>query len=372
MVIIIFSILVVLLLVGCEDKNNKEYCKTLFVDLDSIEADVNDVFSKIEIIPLETTDSSFVVYPKEIQIFEDIIYIYDIDRQKVFSFNMDGKFIRNIGRMGNGPGEYSWLSSISIDEKRERIQLLTAFSTILEYTTSGCFIEKRFLPHDKLNYQALFNVNDYIVTWTIPHNNETDCISILDSGTLELVKQFVKGASIVKKYSRNLYSYNNDIYYGQTIENSNVYKISKDTIGLAYRWDFGSNNYNMHDFNLTYKNKNINEEEELLRNYINEGIVPYWQVKYAENDKYYYTCLRFNNKRDVNIFYRKTDGRYFILGNKQDLKIFPRLFTEEYMMSVVSHQNRNIYKSILPASEYQKLESMKEDDNPCLLKLYFK
>ena len=84
MIIIIFSILVVLLLVGCEDKNNKEYCKTLFVDLDSIEADVNDVFSKIEIIPLETTDSSFVVYPKEIQIFEDIIYIYDIDRQKVF------------------------------------------------------------------------------------------------------------------------------------------------------------------------------------------------------------------------------------------------------------------------------------------------
>ena len=79
MIIIIFSILVVLLLVGCEDKNNKEYCKTLFVDLDSIEADVNDVFSKIEIIPLETTDSSFVVYPKEIQIFEDIIYIYDHD-----------------------------------------------------------------------------------------------------------------------------------------------------------------------------------------------------------------------------------------------------------------------------------------------------
>ena len=29
-------------------------------------------------------------------------------------------------------------------------------------------------------------------------------------------------------------------------------------------------------------------------------------------------------------------------------------------------------KSILPNSEYQKLESMTEDDNPCLLKLYFK
>ena len=51
---------------------------------------------------------------------------------------------------------------------------------------------------------------------------------------------------------------------------------------------------------------------------------------------------------------------------------FPLYFGDDYMLTDVFYENREQYKSILPESEYKKLENMKEDDNPYLLKLYFK
>ena len=44
----------------------------------------------------------------------------------------------------------------------------------------------------------------------------------------------------------------------------------------------------------------------------------------------------------------------------------------EIFISDIYYDKRETYKNILPESEYKKLEAMKEDDNPCLLKLYFK
>ena len=50
----------------------------------------------------------------------------------------------------------------------------------------------------------------------------------------------------------------------------------------------------------------------------------------------------------------------------------PLYFGDDYLLVDVLYDNREAYKSILSESEYKKLEAMKEDDNPCLLKLYFK
>ena len=44
----------------------------------------------------------------------------------------------------------------------------------------------------------------------------------------------------------------------------------------------------------------------------------------------------------------------------------------DFLLTDVLYDDRETFKSILPETEYRKLENMLEDDNPCLLKLYFK
>ena len=50
----------------------------------------------------------------------------------------------------------------------------------------------------------------------------------------------------------------------------------------------------------------------------------------------------------------------------------PLYFGDEYLITDIVYEDREKFKSILTEEEYRKLENMLEDDNPCLLKLYFK
>ena len=77
----------------------------------------------------------------------------------------------------------------------------------------------------------------------------------------------------------------------------------------------------------------------------------------------------------THVFYDKSSGKPFVFDmlDGENCKMNnPLYFGEDYLLTDVLYENRETYKSILPESEYKKLEAMLEDDNPCLLKLYFK
>ena len=76
----------------------------------------------------------------------------------------------------------------------------------------------------------------------------------------------------------------------------------------------------------------------------------------------------------THVFYNKTNHRGYAFDELADgcRMNYPLYFGEDFILTDVFYENREQYKSILPESEYKKLENMKEDDNPCLLKLYFK
>jgi hypothetical protein len=52
--------------------------------------------------------------------------------------------------------------------------------------------------------------------------------------------------------------------------------------------------------------------------------------------------------------------------------IRPEAFEDEYIMQFSFNGEFEAYQSVLAPEEYQKLMSRQEDDNPCLIKLYFK
>ncbi len=66
--------------------------KTLNVDLQKKADPFEELFSKAEIIPLETTDSCLLVYMEKVFPIGDSYYIYDFWLQRLLQFGRDGKF----------------------------------------------------------------------------------------------------------------------------------------------------------------------------------------------------------------------------------------------------------------------------------------
>jgi len=366
--------LILYLLTGCNSTDKSvEKSLRLYVDLDVPSTPLNELFDSIKVIPLETNDNSLIVYPVQINIYNDTICLFDNHTKTISIFSLNGKFIRTIGNKGNGPGEYTYISGYSINKNNGNIRLLS-FHNYLEFTSKGQYIQDKRLPPENSNYQSLFDLNGKLVSSTIPKDSKEYCISIINPRTIEIDTQFVKGSKIIKTISNELYQYDNKVYYAQTLENQNVYEIGKDTLKPAYHWDFGKRNFFANQLDLSYEDENINNEHQRMHNYLADGTIPYWIVRQGQNKDYYYAHLREHPYIGRSIFYRKKDGRYFIIGKeKEDVQIPHTIFlADEYLVYPIYYRDYLKYKTILPESEYKKLEALTEDDNPCLLKLYFK
>ena len=70
---------------------------------------VHELFSKIEAVALETRDSCLLMGVEKIVPYKDSLYVYDFLRPALYVFSKEGRVIRQIGRKGNGPGEYTLL-----------------------------------------------------------------------------------------------------------------------------------------------------------------------------------------------------------------------------------------------------------------------
>lgn len=94
--------------------------RTVVLDEES-DFDINDVVS-YKFIPLETREDCLIGSVRKITIVDDKIYI-DSEGDKLLVFDISGKFITQIGRKGNGPGEYRSICNFHIDKEKQIITI---------------------------------------------------------------------------------------------------------------------------------------------------------------------------------------------------------------------------------------------------------
>ena len=63
-----------------------------------------ELFSDIQVIPLETTPESLIRSITQIKFFEDRYYILDYRRSQIFVFDREGRFQFALNEKGDGPG----------------------------------------------------------------------------------------------------------------------------------------------------------------------------------------------------------------------------------------------------------------------------
>lgn len=112
------------------------------------ELKLSEIADRVDYIPLETNAKGLISYIKKISLTKEYIFIYDI-KNGILQFDRQGKFVRNIARKGQGPGEYIYIADFQIDEPSKRVYILSGHSyRMLTYGFDGDFIREVNLPKE--------------------------------------------------------------------------------------------------------------------------------------------------------------------------------------------------------------------------------
>lgn len=111
---------------------------------------LSEIGRSIKYIPLETNPSSLLTNIRNVTLCDSFIFVCDI--HKLLQFDSQGRFIRQIGSKGRGPGEYSGVWDFCIDESKKLIYIpFTGESKILVFDFNGSFLHSFKLPFKPMN-----------------------------------------------------------------------------------------------------------------------------------------------------------------------------------------------------------------------------
>lgn len=84
-------------------------------------------------VQLDTKEECLIMEISQLLFTSKEIFIFDVYSQSVFVFDYAGRYLRKLHKVGQGPGEYSMMSAISLDEKRHRISVVDLGIRIINY-----------------------------------------------------------------------------------------------------------------------------------------------------------------------------------------------------------------------------------------------
>lgn len=116
--------------------------KDKIVTIDKITFDDSRFIDSCVFIPLETTDASLLGNINQIEFCDGKYFVFDERRDAIKVFNSTGKFLFDIGKKGDAPGEYISINSFFINKKDNKVGISDPLKlAIHEYSLDGEYIQ---------------------------------------------------------------------------------------------------------------------------------------------------------------------------------------------------------------------------------------
>ena len=208
--------------------------------LPEIEAKASDLVSSVQLIKLETVNKSLIDYfSYPIYVGEDYILYYSA--KTVIVFDGTGKFIRKIDQSGEGPKEYTKISSYFYDREKQHIYIVDV-DKIQIYTLTGDYVKTL-----KTGFQAggifIKNPNEfYLPQKQVYSQPGRKMLSVVDS-TFETISDFMSRNPVspleVRQmlfYAGSPYEVDGIIYYKEAF-NDTIYQVSDKMIKPVWKVD---------------------------------------------------------------------------------------------------------------------------------------
>lgn len=180
--------------------------------------------------------NGLITFIEDIHIDGDLIFIRDVNTVHVF--DMEGRFIRNIGRKGRGRGEYLGLMDFDLNRPRKELTIYDQGAhRFLVYDYEGNFLRQFEYEYIVREFATLPN-GDYLVYRPDYEKNAHRGLFQIDS-TGKIKKHLLQYDDYLKAYSHSgkcLCRINDGLLALRGLDCMNsIYHITQDTIYEAYQ-----------------------------------------------------------------------------------------------------------------------------------------
>jgi hypothetical protein len=354
---------------------------TIVVDLDSpVEASLFDYFSSIELLPLETSPDAFVKGISKIVTHQDNYYVLDMPQCIIFVFDKAGRYLFKIAKKGRGPGEYNFITDFNFNPYTGNLEILEPTGGVKIYDSLGNFIEQK-----RIKYPG-FRAAHYLVaidsdTHVFHSLSAPKKIIYFNLDEKKLLSEEFDEHMHFGAYSRGPYQYKDEWYFFRPIHPV-VYKVEKEQLKAAFRFDFGKYATDGRDATIS-KDKTFAEKTEEVFDqfsYIIQCV--------RHNDKYILASLFWKELGEYpgprgNIIYDKATGKTKYISDFTEGVLFNStrgeavIVTDEYLLMPTQWVDleKRIKKEMLSPEQqaiFERLVNAEEEANPVLIKYNFK
>lgn len=374
-------------------------CQQLKKDIDVVpieEAQKDDLsfLDKIEIIPLKTNSNSLIKSIKRLQYVKELNEFLVLDsRQIFFRFDDNGNFISSsLTKRGEGPDNYL----MAIDVK------YNSYSQCFEsYDPSGAgYVNRYNLGFDKIQQLSLSQNQDTYNTMTILNDSLYLFTPIFYSDELEryvcIYKNVNKNLKMEKVYYNNYianihmitspcFFLDDGAYFTPPCLDYHFYRIDTQNYNLIpiLKLDFGANTVlkkNLDDrFGQASAHSNnekaVKESHQIIvdkNNFLLESDYLLPIVRLMSEDFIYAFII--NKDQYYNFIFNRNTKRGYLLSNSFFKMSFGSCLDGNVMYTYIDACDIDDYidERYISEKNLDGLKNIKDDDNPVVIKYYFK
>lgn len=358
-------------------KRDDQGIPVLSGDIDQQSVGLSELFNKIEVLPIETSDSCLLIDITKIATFDNKLFVFDRKQSAVIIFDNEGRFIQKLDKKGQGPDEYTMIYDFYIDTCQYSINMLSPFGALYSYDKDMQLIKKVYLPDGIPNFQQVNYIDSSrIAVWSTMTETE-NAISIIDKNNGKPITGFWKENLIINSFnsSGNFYSYENQLYFAPVLLND-VFLITPDSLKKVYKWDFGEKTTDIYKYNFStdYPRDFASDEKQLVDD-IKQRVFGYFLRDQQQTKDYYYATLSKDFKDKNHLFYSKSDWSMKLFSNQANkINFKPLIFKDEYILGQLDYVDIDVYRNsqLLDEKSFSLLDSYTEDSNPWVVKYYFR
>ena len=337
---------------------------------------VNHLMNR-SLIPLETDSNFFIGHCNKIRAYDSKLFVLDRKLSSVNVFDLKGKHLFTVGKIGSGPGEFLRLDDMELDTINHSILLWSNDDmSIFKYKIGdGEFIGRSKMPFFGTRFGLLNDKYLFYVDYNIQKGDDPKNLLVTDTdGNIEYsFFPFQEEKAIMSiSYSGFLQRNAQGYLYAHALSDT-IYQISKDfNFYPKYHFNLGSNSWPAH-FNIfdhqEYVQKGL--EYSVLFTPVMEGS-GYLFFNFAENKKIKKGFLNTNSGKiytsdsfieqdiDFNLFNTP-------IGMLNDSTFISAIYPDRVFAMKNKYDN---FDELLKGSDpflFDALKSLKEEDNPILM-----
>lgn len=324
-------------------------------------------------MPLETVEDHLFADICFLKIDHDTLFLITKEQNEVLMFSFkDGRYLGQIGEIGNGPGEYSYPGSLHIDREKDEICIADKGQGEMIYyrLSDGAYIKsKRGFP-----FYDCYWLSNHEIAWIFPayrdNKRKMYNIKITDEELEE--KRYLNETNFQPAYLINiggfLYEYNQAGFLNLPFDPV-VYRITSTATIPVYQVDFGNYTFANRDWLLANASENY---------YANLSQSDYISAcKLYETDQYISANFLYQGTLFMG-FYNKGNGQALLMKGMDFSDVSGLIGMTPIIGTYQDYFVTLLYPSLLKKAKKLRddlkeiADKISEEDNPVLCLFKFK